>query len=132
MKQWHRVFVYGTLRRGGSNHHRMAGATWLGEAKVRGRLYAVSWYPALRLDDTAAWVQGDVFEMDDETLAALDAFEGDEYERVSVEPVMTDARMAGDDDGTMAWMWQWRGSVDGLLAIPTGDWLGYLQASTRP
>ena len=132
MKQRHRVFVYGTLRRGGSNHHRMAGASWLGEAKVRGRLYAVTWYPALRLDDTADWVQGDVFEMDDETLASLDAFEGDEYERVSVEPVMTDARMAWDDDVTMAWMWQWRGSVDGLLAIPTGDWLGYLQPPAKP
>ncbi|MCU0795874.1 MAG: gamma-glutamylcyclotransferase [Akkermansiaceae bacterium] len=110
----------------------MAGATWLGEARVRGRLYALTWYPALKLDEGADWVVGDVFEMEDDILIGLDAFEGDEYERVRVEPEMIDARMEWDDSHSWAWVWQWRGSVEGLQPIPTGDWLGYLQPPGKP
>jgi gamma-glutamylcyclotransferase (GGCT)/AIG2-like uncharacterized protein YtfP len=44
------LFVYGTLRRGcGSVEAQRlhAQATWLGQGRVRGRLYRVDWYPAL-------------------------------------------------------------------------------------
>ena len=48
-----RVGVYGTLRRGGSQHRRMAGAEWIGACDVRARMYRIDWYPGVVLDDDA-------------------------------------------------------------------------------
>ncbi len=44
-RQNHMVFVYGTLRRGGSNHFRMEGAEFLSAATVNGRLYRSFYQP---------------------------------------------------------------------------------------
>lgn len=120
-----RVFVYGTLRRGASNHFRMAGGTFVGAGRVTGWLERIDWYPGLRLDDGGGPVIGEVFEVPAETLRALDAFEGlapgalegPEYRRV-----MTRVRMT-DGTGCDAWVWEWRGAVDPGRRIAGGDWL---------
>ncbi|MEO8614231.1 MAG: gamma-glutamylcyclotransferase family protein, partial [Luteolibacter sp.] len=44
------VFVYGTLRRGGSNHFRMDGAEFITAGRIAGRMYKIDWYPGLVLD----------------------------------------------------------------------------------
>jgi len=108
------LFVYGTLRKGGSNHHRMAGAMALGAATVRGRLFHVDWYPGLVLDESGIEVRGELYEVDAATLAALDEFEGGEYQRV---------RQTVDAGAPVtAWIWEFRMPVDGLREIPSGDW----------
>jgi gamma-glutamylcyclotransferase (GGCT)/AIG2-like uncharacterized protein YtfP len=123
-----RVFVYGTLRRGGSNAHRMAGAKFLGSGAVRGRLYRVSWYPGVVLDAAGdGSVRGDLWEIPAEILPALDAFEGvppgetegAEYRRVRV---IVEAS-ASEGPAREAWMWEWIGGVEGLEEMPGGDWL---------
>lgn len=111
------VFVYGTLRRGGSNHHRMDGCKWLGPARVNGRLYKVDWYPALVLDAAAAEVAGDLFEATADCLARLDDYEGGEYRRVKAR--VTD----NSGQGVEAWLWEWSDSTKGLQAVISGDWL---------
>lgn len=111
------VFVYGTLRRGGSNAFRMDGAEFVAEATVRGKLYPISWYPGVVLDAEAAPVKGDIFRVSAEQLAALDAFEGPEYHRVETEAVTA----AGEC--LTAWIWEWAMPVDGRDAIAGGDWL---------
>ena len=63
-----------------------AEATWLGPARIRGRLYQVNAeYPGLaksELDDE--WVTGEVWAFSDPGLwKALDDYEGDEYVRVA-------------------------------------------------
>ena len=70
-----RVFVYGTLRRGGSNHFRMANAEFVTTATLHGRLYRIDWYPALVLDPAGDEIQGEVFDVPPEQMAELDAFE---------------------------------------------------------
>ena len=110
----HLVFVYGTLRRGGSNNFRMEACKWLGPAGVNGHLYEVDWYPALVLDDNAAEVVGDLYEVPADQLDALDAFEGSEYKRVR-------AMVQTAED--KAWIWEWNRPTEGLEAIPDGDWL---------
>jgi gamma-glutamylaminecyclotransferase len=73
------VFVYGTLKRGGLNHARMAGQRFLGEARTRaGRtLYSLGEYPGLVLDPAdREGVVGELWAVEAEALAALDAFEG--------------------------------------------------------
>lgn len=111
----HRVFVYGTLRRGAAQCHRMAGAEWLGPGVVRGELFRVSWYPGLVLRVDRGVVKGDVFAVDDELLERLDEYEGHEYRRVRV-------AVEGDATGD-AWIWEWAGEVPPEGSVVSGDWL---------
>ena len=112
------VFVYGTLRRGGSNHWRMAQARFVAEGVLRGRLYRIDWYPGLITDENAEAVKGEIYRTDDETMAALDEFEGSEYRRVknAVEIVYNGFLIE-------AWIWEWLGEVDESQRIASGDWL---------
>ncbi len=119
------VFVYGTLRRGGSDHFRMAAAKFVGEATVSGRLYRVHWYPGLVLDEAGDDIHGDVYEMEPSTLAILDVFEGlspggvdgTEYRRLKAEVVLEDGRKVD------AWVWEWIGATDEIKRLVDGDWL---------
>lgn len=116
----HTIFVYGTLRQNASNAWRMNAARYLGEGQVAAKLYRISWYPALRLDPSYThWVHGELYEMDDDLLAELDAFEGEEYQRVQVE-VKTPAGQV------TAMLWEYRTNPDEKAWIPTGDWLQHI------
>jgi gamma-glutamylcyclotransferase (GGCT)/AIG2-like uncharacterized protein YtfP len=72
------LFFYGTLKRGGRNHHFLAGQTFLGEAHTlpRYRLYDLGPHPALVEAEHGAVVRGEVWAVDAATLARLDEFEG--------------------------------------------------------
>ncbi|MES2474933.1 MAG: gamma-glutamylcyclotransferase family protein [Verrucomicrobiota bacterium] len=119
------VFVYGTLRRGGSNHFRMAAAEFISAGTVNGRLYRVHWYPGMVLDEAGDEIHGDVFAVDAETLAALDVFEGlsageiqgSEYRRCKTEVMLHDSRVME------AWVWEWVGETDESKRLTDGDWL---------
>lgn len=119
------VFVYGTLRRGGSNHFRLAGAEFISIGTVRGRLYRIDWYPGLVLDETGDEIHGDVYAVDAELLAALDIFEGlsageidgSEYRRVPATIMRRDSRTA------TAWVWEWIGMTSESHRLTDGDWL---------
>jgi gamma-glutamylcyclotransferase (GGCT)/AIG2-like uncharacterized protein YtfP len=112
------VFVYGTLRRSGSNHYRMEGAEFVADATVRGRLYRIDWYPGLHLDDAGDDVIGEIYQVSAEMLHRLDQYECDEYRRV-----MTQAQCGGDHRSQLsAWVWEWLGPVDANKHIRSGDW----------
>lgn len=120
-----RVFVYGTLRRGGSNHFRMAGADFVCAGTVRGKLYQIDWFPGLILDDSAGAVSGEVFEAGHDLLAALDVFEGvsadetqSEYRRVT-----TTVFPENGGEPISADIWEWLGAVDESKRMKGGDWL---------
>jgi gamma-glutamylcyclotransferase (GGCT)/AIG2-like uncharacterized protein YtfP len=73
------IFVYGTLKRGGSNHRHLQNAKYLGDAETtRGyRMYDAGGYPALVRDTTGTvHIPGELWEVDDRHLARLDRFEG--------------------------------------------------------
>ncbi len=82
--------VYGTLRRGGSNHFivsRIPGE-WF-EGTVRGWVYEIAWgdaagYPGITLSDDAAPMPVDVLSSDalQRHLPDVDRFEGAGYRRV--------------------------------------------------
>jgi len=112
------VFVYGTLRAGGSNHFRMAGCAALGPGTVRGRLYRVDWYPAVFADPDGGEVVGELYAVSHETLAALDAFEGSEYRRVRIA-----VTPAGGGDPVDAWIWEFLEPLGETKRIANGDWL---------
>jgi gamma-glutamylcyclotransferase (GGCT)/AIG2-like uncharacterized protein YtfP len=119
------VFVYGTLRRGGSNHFRMAGAEFIADGSITGRMYRIDWYPGIVLDPAGDEIRGEVYSVGPEQLSALDVFEGvsagevegSEYRRVQTTVVKQDSRIL------TAWVWEWLGMVDDDQRISDGDWL---------
>ena len=117
------VFVYGTLRRGGSNHFRMAGADLVTPGTVSGKLYRISWYPGLVLGPDGR-VLGEVYAVGDEQLRALDEFEGVSAEEKGSEYRRVKAVVTAPDGTTLdAWVWEWIGLVDESRVVGEGDWL---------
>ncbi len=120
------VFVYGTLRKGGSNHFRMAGTEFAGEGKVAGRMWKLDWYPVLILGGET-FVKGEIYRVDDRILEELDRFEGitpdptvsREYRRV-----MTAVNLSGGGTAD-AWIWEWTGDPVGALPLAGEDWLSF-------
>lgn len=73
------VFVYGTLKRGSSNHGFMAGQTFRGEATTQPGFCLIDLgdYPGLISDpEDTSGVIGEVWDVDAACLARLDALEG--------------------------------------------------------
>ncbi len=114
----HPVFVYGTLRKGGSNHFRMATAELAGEGRIAGRMYRISWYPALVTGGEGS-VRGELYTVPDEHLQALDQFEGPDYRRRKVSVSI----VSGEE--TSAWVWEWTGTLEDAEAIDGDDWLAF-------
>jgi gamma-glutamylaminecyclotransferase len=71
-----RLFVYGTLMRGEHHHGTLAGARFVGEACTLPRfaLALVDYYPAMSPGGECV-VSGELYEVDPDTLAALDRLE---------------------------------------------------------
>lgn len=119
------VFIYGSLRRGGSNHFRMAGAEFIASGTITGRMYRIDWYPGLVLDEAGDEIHGEVYSVGPELLSALDVFEGfsagetqgSEYRRVQTTVVQQDSSTL------TAWVWEWLGLVDESQRVSDGDWL---------
>lgn len=76
-----KIFVYGSLKRGKSAHHFMErhNAVFLREdvTNTRYHIYKVGWFPGMGEDSmVVGGVVGEVYEVTDECLAALDQYEG--------------------------------------------------------
>jgi len=111
------VFVYGTLRRGGSNHFRMEKARFVAVGAVKGMLYQIDWYPGLVLKADAGVITGEVYHASPEDLRELDLFEGAGYRRLQTQVGLPDGEILS------AWIWEWLGPVDESRRITGGDWL---------
>lgn len=73
------IFVYGTLKRGCSNHPFLDGQAFVGTAETAPgfALYALDGYPGMVTGaDNPAGVSGEVWSVDDACLARLDELEG--------------------------------------------------------
>jgi gamma-glutamylaminecyclotransferase len=86
-----RIFVYGSLKRGGSNHRYLAGQKFLGETRTAPgyTLYSLGDYPGMVPSTVASDdVTGELWAIDAVCLAKLDVLEGlaeGLYARVSIE-----------------------------------------------
>jgi gamma-glutamylcyclotransferase (GGCT)/AIG2-like uncharacterized protein YtfP len=125
-----RIFLYGTLRRGGTRDVETfyGGAEFLGAARVRGVLYDLGDYPGLSLSAGDGWVSGEVFDVMPEVLAKLDEWEGidpespddGEYRRVRIA-----AELAG---GGVESCWAYEidaARCAGRSVISSGDWIAF-------
>jgi len=116
------LFVYGTLRRGCDNPYARdlaAHADHLGAASIPGRLYRFDWHPgAYAAEGPDERVIGEAYRLHDPApmLAALDAYEGEDYARVTVE-------LRLDSGETVAaWVYMYHGKKVGERVM-SGDWL---------
>jgi len=71
----HQVFVYGSLKRGFHNHGLLSKSTFLSEGASCGlEMYSLGSFPAVTHGKGS--VVGEIWEVDDDTLADLDRLEG--------------------------------------------------------
>lgn len=111
-----RVFVYGTLMRGGHNHGLLAAARFAGEARTAPRYTLVSMgdWPAL-LEGGGQSVAGELFLVAVATLAALDALEG--------APTLYQRRPVTLADGSLAVAYVKPAALAlGRPVVASGDW----------
>ena len=122
------VFVYGTLRRGGSNDitHLHPAPRLVGAAQVAGVLYHLGAYPGMTLGGTQ-WVQGEVYAITSALERVLDGIEdlvgphpSDEYTKREVS-----VRVAGQAQALSCLVYAVNPRC--VLSAPQivhGDWLG--------
>jgi gamma-glutamylaminecyclotransferase len=111
------LFVYGTLKRGGSMHWILQDFPFLGRAKAKGFvLYDLGPCPAMV--PGAGLVYGEVYEVPEEAFQALDWVEGVPflYRRELIEVVFEDGLPL------KAWAYIYNGNVKGLPRIENEEW----------
>ena len=120
------LFVYGTLRGDcGNADISSSGCRYMGRANIQGRLYEVAGYPGMVPSyHTGDRVAGELYRLTRiPLLKKLDKYEGSKYRRLK-KPVEL-------EDGTryLTWVYQYRGRVNPLKRIPSGDYLQYRRFS---
>jgi gamma-glutamylaminecyclotransferase len=112
----HALFVYGTLRRGEVNHHLLAQARFVAEARTEPsfELFDLGSFPAMSTGGETA-VLGEVYAVDEATLARLDRLEGHPsfYQRT---------RIRLDDGREVQTYLMDRARMRGRVLIASGDW----------
>jgi gamma-glutamylcyclotransferase (GGCT)/AIG2-like uncharacterized protein YtfP len=120
------IFVYGTLRRGASNHAQLASARFVGMARTRARyeLVDLGGYPAV-VEGGHTAVIGELYEVDDELLCELDRFEDVPvlYERKSVDIALRDVDSNDDVYIPVEAYVMSRERAQSAPRIPHGDWI---------
>ena len=87
----HRIFVYGTLKRGYPNNPLLEGSEFRGEAvTVPAYKMVATSFPVIMPDPSGKPVAGEIFTVDDATLARLDQLEreGRSYDRVMIDAAL--------------------------------------------
>jgi len=117
----HLVFVYGTLKRGFSNHHLLTSSKYIGDGKtLNGSIIDLGAYPGFVHSKESTGVHGELYEVTDEVFDDLDTLEGFPilYDRD-----MMDIRM--DEDGRMeyAWVYTYNGNTQGVSRVEDNMWL---------
>ena len=80
----HRVFVYGTLKKGFHNAYLLQDSEFFGDAVTVPTYSMISvGFPIIMADENGKQVSGEIYTVDDETLARLDQLEkeGSAYDR---------------------------------------------------
>jgi gamma-glutamylaminecyclotransferase len=87
------VFVYGTLKRGDCRHGHLAGSVFVGEAVTAAgyRLFHLGDYPGLLDEAGGGSIEGELYEVTDGQLRALDDVEGVDENWYARRPIRLEA-----------------------------------------
>ncbi|MEQ5834947.1 gamma-glutamylcyclotransferase family protein [Marinobacter sp. NFXS9] len=115
----HSVAVYGTLKRGGSNHRFLRGARFLGRTRLNNiALYDLGAYPGAKLEPSRG-VDVELFAVTDAGLRRVDWLE--EYNPRNPESGTYDRCWLATPLGP-AWVYLYNPSVKGRRRIVQGGW----------
>lgn len=129
------LFVYGSLRSGFRSpvyEYISRFFTFIGEAKVRGRLFDMGSYPAGIATNDNHFIVGELYRANQENEFSWAIGQLDDYEGVSVEPdevqlyrrEITEVHF--NSQLTHAWIYWYNGDVSGRTLIASGDLLEYM------
>ena len=110
-----RLFLYGTLKRGLSNHRYMVGQRFLGEARTAPcyRMVDCGGYPGMiAVEKDGLSVRGEVWEVDEACRAELDVLEDVAHGLYALEPVKLLAPFDTGEVRTYVYRWPVAGLPD--------------------
>jgi gamma-glutamylcyclotransferase (GGCT)/AIG2-like uncharacterized protein YtfP len=132
----YQLFVYGSLRSGFKSpayEYISRFFSFIGEAKVKGKLFDLGTYPAGVPSNDESFIIGELYTIKYDPEFAWAIGQLDDYEGVAVEPdeIQLYKRELVDvfvnDAKTPAWIYWYVGSVEGKPPIESGDMIQYLQ-----
>ncbi len=137
----YQLFVYGSLRSGFRNPAYQYLTRYfhlVGEAVVQGKFYDKGDYPVAIPTTKESFINGELYALNnpDEFNWAIEQL--DDYEGLNVEagekPLYKRELVTIFQQGnpSLAWIYWYNGSVEGMAEIETGDVLKYLQQKNKP
>jgi gamma-glutamylcyclotransferase (GGCT)/AIG2-like uncharacterized protein YtfP len=80
------LFVYGTLKKGCSNHHLLSNSVLVSETFTEGqfRMLDLEFFPGVVEGEPVSRIYGELYDVDTETVDVLDVFEGKWFYREKV------------------------------------------------
>jgi gamma-glutamylcyclotransferase (GGCT)/AIG2-like uncharacterized protein YtfP len=132
----YQLFVYGSLRRGFHSpvyEYISRFFTFVGEAKVKGKLFDLGEYPAAISTGENIFIIGELYIAKNQqefswAIGQLDDYEGldvEEGETPLYERKITEVHI--NNQATEAWVYWYNGDVSGKPVIASGDMLEYLK-----
>jgi gamma-glutamylcyclotransferase (GGCT)/AIG2-like uncharacterized protein YtfP len=132
----YQLFVYGSLRSGFKSpayEYISRFFSFIGDAKVRGKLFDLGSYPAGVPADDESFIMGELYTIKHEPEFSWAIGQLDDYEGVTVEPDeiqlykrdLVDVHI--NDSVVQAWIYWYNRNVDGKPFIESGDLIQYLQ-----
>ena len=130
------LFVYGSLRSGfkaPAYEYISRFFNFVGDAKVKGKLYDLGEYPAGKPAHEENWIIGELYAIKNEhefswAIGQLDSYEGVNTEQGEIQLFRRElTNVLMNEKVVVAWIYWYNGSVDGKPAIASGDMMEYLQ-----
>lgn len=108
-----KVFVYGTLMSGETNHHYLKNSIFLSKATIKGyNMYDVGWYPAIVTGNNL--IVGELYQVPLKDMSAIDMLEGEGSLYIKKCEKVTDE----EGKTTFAFVYVYIDDVGGLEKIP--------------
>ena len=135
-----KLFVYGSLRSGFRHpayEYISRYFTLVGDAKVKGYLYDMGNYPVAVPTKDAAFIVGELYELNNENeyswaLAQLDDYEGVNAEEGEAPQYRREpATVFIGNTETEAWIYWYTGDVAGQPIVTSGDVLQFFQQKSK-
>ena len=132
----YQLFVYGSLRSGFKSpayEYISRYFSFVGEARVRGKLFDMGSYPAGIPSNENSFIIGELYSIKNDMEFSWAIGQLDDYEGVTVEPDEVQLYKRGltevmlNDKVTHAWIYWYNGDVTGKPQIASGDLMQYLQ-----
>lgn len=116
------LFVYGSLRKGQQNHHRLKDAKFIGNATIKHWvLYSLGSYPAIKWKQGSKLI-GEVYEVEHESFERINLME----KNANYAQVVELADIEGLDIAYTVYVYVYKGKVEEKNLVASGDWVKFV------